>query len=207
MAAPEILGIYGGTFSPPHLGHKKAAETFLSAVKPDKLLVIPTFLPPHKKISPSDAPEHRLEMCRLCFGDLPRTEVSDLEIKRTGKSYTFDTVTALSKENREIFFLCGTDMLLTLDEWYRAPELFALCTFVLERREQNKELDRSVSEKITLYREKYDARIVEIDIEPIEISSTDVRNAERDHAPFEFLASMVPEAVAQYIRANKLYRD
>lgn len=207
MATPEILGIYGGTFSPPHLGHKRAAETFLETMKPDKLLVIPTFLPPHKEISAADAPEHRLAMCRLCFEGLPRTEVSDMEIKRTGKSYTFDTVSALTKENREIFFLCGTDMLLTLDEWYRAPELFTLCTFVLERREQNRALDYSVSEKIAFYKKEYGARIVEIDIEPIELSSTDVRNAARKHASREKLVSMVPTPVARYIDEHGLYRD
>lgn len=207
MANPEILGIYGGTFSPPHLGHKKAAEIFLERIKPDRLLIIPTFLPPHKKISASDAPEHRLAMCRLCFEGLPHTEVSDIEIKRTGKSYTYDTVAALSRENREIFFLCGTDMLLTLHEWYRARELFSLCTFVLERREQDPALDRSINERVAAYRKKYGARIVEIDIEPIELSSTDVRNAARAHAPSEALTTMVPEAVAQYMEEHGLYRD
>ncbi|MBR2906910.1 MAG: nicotinate (nicotinamide) nucleotide adenylyltransferase [Clostridia bacterium] len=207
MATPEILGIYGGTFSPPHLGHKLAAETFLEKIRPDRLLIIPTFLPPHKKISGADAPEHRLAMCRLCFKDLPRTEVSDMEIKRTGKSYTFDTVSALSKENREICFLCGTDMLLTLDTWYRAPELFSLCTFVLERREQDPALDRSIDERIAFYRKEYGARIVEIDIEPIEISSTNVRNAVHRHAPSEVLSSMVTEEVARYINEHRLYLD
>ena len=201
MDRPEILGVYGGTFSPPHLGHRRAAEVFLDAVKPDRLLIVPTFLPPHKKISEADSPAHRLEMCRLAFGDLPRTEVSDLEIRRAGKSYTFDTLSALSREDREIFFLCGTDMLLTLDRWYRARELFSLCTFVLERRERDAATRGTIDERIALYRSEYGARITEIELNPIELSSTDVRNASRAR-----LSAMVSAPVASYIEAHHLYQ-
>lgn len=207
MLHSEILGIYGGTFSPPHLGHRKAAEVFLDAVKPDRLLIIPTFLPPHKTFSSADSPEHRFEMCRLCFGDLPQTEISDLEIRREGKSYTFDTITALSKEGREIFFLCGTDMLLTLDHWYRAHELFSLCTFVLERRERDEATRLMIDERIAFFRSEYGARIMEIGIEPFEISSTDVRNAAKAGASRALLVTMVPDAVAEYMEAHKLYQS
>ena len=203
----EILGIYGGTFSPPHRGHRKAAETFLAALKPDRLLIIPTFLPPHKTLTEADSPEHRLAMCRLCFDHLPNTEVSDIEIRRQGKSYTYDTLVALWREDRELFFLCGTDMLLTLDRWYRARDLFRLCTFALERREQDPELDREIDEKIAFYKKEYDARIMEIPIEPLLISSTDVRNAEHKGISHEHLAAMVPEAVAEYIEQHHLYHS
>lgn len=207
MLHPEILGIYGGTFSPPHLGHRKAAEVFLSDVKPDRLLIIPTFLPPHKAPSSADSPEHRLAMSRLCFGDLPRTEISDIEIRREGKSYTFDTVSALSKENREIYFLCGTDMLLSLDRWYRARELFSLCTFVLERRESDEATRLMIDERIAFFRSEYGARIKEIAIEPFEISSTIVRNAAKAGASRALLATMVPDAVAEYMETHKLYQS
>ena len=203
----EILGIYGGTFSPPHRGHRKAAETFLAAVKPDKLLVIPTFLPPHKEISPADSPAHRLAMTRLCFAGLENTEVSDMEIVREGRSYTYDTLTALTKENRELYFLCGTDMLLTFDTWYRAPDLFRLCTLVLERRECDHALDQRIRETIDRYKREYGARIVEIGIDPIPISSTDVRNAEHTGISHEVLTELVPETVADYIEQHGLYRD
>lgn len=207
MLHSEILGIYGGTFSPPHRGHRKAAEVFLDTIKPDRLLIIPTFLPPHKTPSSADSPEHRLEMCRLCFGDLPRAEISDIEIRREGKSYTFDTVSALSKENRTIYFLCGTDMLLTLDNWYRARELFSLCTFVLERRERDEATRLAIDERIAFYRSKYNARIIEIGIEPLEISSTDVRNAAKAGASGKHISAMVPDAVAEYIEIHKLYQS
>lgn len=203
----ERIGIYGGTFSPPHLGHLKAAETFLAEVNPDRLLVIPTFLPPHKAVSPADSPEHRLEMTRLCFSSLQNTEVSDIEIRRQGKSYTYDTLSALSKEDRELFFLCGTDMLLTLDKWHRFRDIFSLATAVLERRECDPVLDRRIREKIDFYRSEYGARILEIEISPLVLSSTDVRNAVASSAPRSRLLKMVPSAVADYIETHGLYRE
>lgn len=202
----EILGIYGGTFSPPHRGHRKAAETFLEAIRPDTLLIIPTFLPPHKEVSPADSPEHRLAMTRLAFSGLPNTVVSDMEIVRRGRSYTYDTLAALSREGRELYFLCGTDMLLTVDKWYRAEDLFRLCTFVLERREYDRSLDSEVSDRIAYFRQHYGARIVEIAIEPIPISSTDVRTAASAGASRDALAELVPDSVADYIVSNGLYR-
>ena len=207
MEQKERLAIYGGTFSPPHLGHRKAAEALLSALHPDRLLIIPTFLPPHKAVSPADSPAHRLAMTRLCFSDLKNTEISDMEIRRQGKSYTFDTLTALTRDGREIFFLCGTDMLLTLDTWYRSRDIFALCTLVLARREQDPALDRAVADKIDEYRRAYGARITEIDIEPIVLSSTDVRNTVRAGASRDALQSMVSPAVADYMIANGLYKE
>lgn len=203
----ETVGIYGGTFSPPHRGHRKAAETFLEAIRPDKLLVIPTFLPPHKEVSPADSPEHRLAMTRLAFAGLENTEVSDMEIRRRGRSYTYDTLTELSREGRELYFLCGTDMLLTVDTWYRAADLFRLCTFVLERRECDRSLDGAVNEKIEAYRRDFGARILVIDIDPILLSSTDVRNAARRGASLDELSALVDDSVAAYIDAHGLYRE
>ena len=74
------IGIYGGTFSPPHIGHVAAAKAFLEALSLDSLLIIPALIPPHKKVAYRDDPHARLEMCRLAFGDLKNTEVSELEI-------------------------------------------------------------------------------------------------------------------------------
>ena len=82
------LGVYGGTFSPPHLGHIESAEAFYREMKLDKLLIIPTFIPPHKEAKDDASPEDRLEMCKLAFSHIPNTEISDMEIKRGGKSYT-----------------------------------------------------------------------------------------------------------------------
>lgn len=207
MMKNESLAIYGGTFSPPHKGHLRAAEVLLDALAPDRLLVIPTNLPPHKAVSPSDSPIHRLEMARLCFSDLPNTEVSDLEIRRTGKSYTVDTLEALTAPGRDLYFLCGTDMLLTFESWYRFRDIFALTTLVFERRERDATLNDDVTNAVERYRRDYGARIIELPIDPIVLSSTEVRAAIRSGAPRERITEMIPDSVADYIDLHGLYKD
>ena len=86
------IAIYGGSFNPPHLGHMEAARTVAAELAPDKLLIIPDNIPPHKEVEPGcPTAEERLELCRLAFRDVPGAEVSDMEIRRQGKSYTAHT--------------------------------------------------------------------------------------------------------------------
>ena len=95
----ERIGIYGGTFNPPHLGHIQAAKAAVQALDLTRLLLIPDNIAPHKELPPgSPAPEQRLEMLRLATQDAPELEVSDLELRREGVSYTFETVLALSEQ-------------------------------------------------------------------------------------------------------------
>ena len=203
----EKIGIYGGTFSPPHLGHRLAAECFLKEAALDRLLIIPACVPPHKANISIVSPEQRLAMTALAFQDMDKAEVSSLEINRTGKSYTYDTLTALSGENRELYFFCGTDMLLTFDRWYRFRDIFSLCTLAVGRREYDPHLGQAFDERIAFFRSEYGARITEIPLAPIPISSTDVRNAVRDGKTKEELSSMIAPAVADYIFAHGLYRN
>ena len=81
----KILGVYGGTFSPPHLGHLNAAKAFVQAVQPEKMLIIPSYIPPHKEVETPVSCEERVEMCRLAFGELPNVEINEMEINRGGK--------------------------------------------------------------------------------------------------------------------------
>lgn len=118
------IGIYGGTFNPPHLGHFAAAQTAIDALKLDKLLLMPAAVPPHK-VLPEDSPskEHRLAMVERMADamDLPgRVEVSTLEMDRAGKSYTSDTVEEIHKRypKAELWLLMGTDMFLTFHLWH-----------------------------------------------------------------------------------------
>ena len=94
------IGIYGGTFSPPHLGHAHAARIFLAEGGIDALTVIPTFVTPLKERREATSPEDRLAMCRLAFSFSPRITVSDIEVRRRGRSYTADTLEALKKKRR-----------------------------------------------------------------------------------------------------------
>lgn len=170
------LGIYGGTFSPPHVGHVRAASAFVSQLGLDKLLVIPANIPPHKSAEGILPARERLRLSKLAFEDVERAEVSDIEIKRRGKSYTFDTLSSLAGRGDELYLLCGTDMMLTFDTWYRFTDIFALATVALAHRyAPTPEESAKINEKIAEYREKYGAKIVELDLAPTEISSTEIR--------------------------------
>ena len=199
------LGIYGGTFSPIHLGHVKAAHAFLSAMALDRLLVIPTATPPHKaEVEGADA-SHRLAMVRLALaGSDARLEVSDCEIRRAGKSYTIYTLEQLAAPDTTLFMLVGTDMFLTLDRWYRAADIFRLAEIVLMRRETDDALAEEIREKSRAYRENYGARLHEIPEPPLVVSSTELRERLRTGMPTD---GLLPETVAAYIAKNKLYRS
>ncbi len=196
------IGIYGGTFSPPHNGHLSAAKAFMEQMWLDILYVIPTALPPHKEIEDAVSAAHRLEMCRLAFSDVEGVYVSDLEIRRGGRSYTVDTLRELWREENRLFLLCGTDMMLTLDRWREADEIFRLCYPVYIRRDNDRSLDRVIVEKIEAYRQKYGKVVRKIVAEPIEISSSEIR--ERISAG-ESVARLVPQKVEKYLKDNHLY--
>lgn len=198
------LGIFGGTFSPPHIGHVSALSAFAKALPLDKILVIPTFVPPHKEYHEEASSVERLEMAGLAFSDIPRVEISDMEIKRGGKSYTYLTLEELSSGGADIYFLCGTDMLLTLDTWKNFERVFELATICYVRREGDESLTPKIVEKISEYKEKYDARIVKINASVVEISSTELRlGIKADNV--EILKSM-PDKVLSYIKERGLYQ-
>ncbi len=196
------IGIYGGTFAPPHNGHVAAAQAFLSQMRLDYLYVIPAFLPPHKRLDFMDDPADRMRMCELAFGSIEGVIVSDTEQRRGGQSYTVDTLRELTAPNTRLFLLCGTDMMLTLDTWHDADEIFRLCYPIYIRRESDESLDSRIVAKLAEYRRKYDRVVRRIVMPPIEISSTAVRRAA---ALGESLAGMVPPSVETYIRFRGLY--
>lgn len=197
------LGIYGGTFSPPHIGHVNAARAFIREAKLDELLIMPTFIPPHKSSLDIIAPNDRLEMSRIAFGGIPGVKVSDYEINKGGKSYTYLTLEEFSKRANEIFFLVGTDMFLTLDEW-KCPEIiFDLATIALVRRERDSRLDDEIKAKSDFYKKKFGAEIIFINAEVTEISSTEIRRAVEGGESTD--THLLPE-VRRYIDENKIYR-
>lgn len=196
------IGIYGGTFAPPHNGHVAAARAFLSQMRLDYLYVIPAFLPPHKRLDFIDDPADRMRMCELAFGGIEGVIVSDTEQRRGGRSYTVDTLRELAAPDTRLFLLCGTDMMLTLDTWHEAEDIFKLCYPIYIRRECDESLNSQIVAKLAEYRRKYDRVVRRIVTPPIEISSTDVRRAA---AAGRSLAGMVPPAVEAYIRSRGLY--
>ena len=202
------IGVYGGTFNPPHLGHLTAAECVFRMLHLDKLLVIPAGMPPHKEL-PADAPaaSQRLEMTELAFGQLgleERVEVLDLELRREGRSYTSDTLAAIHEQypDAELWLLMGTDMFLTLQAWYEPQRIFDLAGIAaFGRTEQDTEELFSVQREF-LYRTYPGARIFTLTVPGVvEISSTELRErlcrGEGSH--------LLPPAVYGYILRCGLY--
>lgn len=198
----ERIGIYGGSFSPPHNGHLSAARLLLEEAGLDRLLILPAGVPPHKALNPDESPEHRLAMARLAFADLPRTEVSDWEMTQPGKSYTVLTLEHFSAPGRQLVLLVGTDMFLTLDRWYRAEDIFAMAEIVCVRRELDKARTVEIEEKISLYREHFGAKIRLMDERVVVLSSTELRGIASAGGD---LSAYLPESVAAYIGENNLY--
>lgn len=178
---PQLkLGLYGGTFSPPHIGHKRIAEAFTAQCGLDLLLIMPANIPPHKRISADDDPQKRLDMASLAFADVKGAVVSRLELDRVGPSYTVDTLTMLyelygmTPDEGKIKLLCGADMFLSLDTWYRAEEIFRIADIVYAPRGIDGD-DEKLGERAKFYAERYGAVASPLNIEPFMISSSDIR--------------------------------
>ena len=186
------IGIFGGTFNPPHLGHLRLARAFAARFSLTRVLVIPTFVPPHKQTPDLADAETRVQMCRLLFGEAP-FEVSTMEIDRGGRSYTVETLETLHIRypGEELYLLVGSDMLESFDTWYRADDIRKLCTVCAAVREKGKTLDAN-------------GAVLLEDFDPIEISSTDVRERVRLG---QDVTDVVGEAVARHISEKGLYAD
>ena len=201
------IGIYGGTFNPPHLGHMTAAKTAAQVLGLDKLIIIPTAVPPHKQLPEGSAtPDQRLEMVRLMADNLNMpgvVQVSDIELRRQGKSYTVDTLVAMAAlhPEAELWLLMGTDMFLSVHNWYQPKkimELAGLCAF--GRTEQDGE--ELFAPQRAFLQDKYNARLTTITLPGlVDISSTQLRGALTQGRGEEYLCP----AVYGYILMNGLY--
>lgn len=170
------LGIYGGSFNPPHLGHVKAAGSALSRLALDRLVVVPAGIPPHKALpAGSPGPEDRLEMTRLSFSLLENTSVSDIELRKNGISYTVETLEYLKRQypGSDMYLIMGSDMFLTLEQWKDAGRILRLAApAVLVRGAAD---DKGIAAYATKLREKYGAGCILIDNDALEVSSSDLR--------------------------------
>ncbi len=197
------VGIYGGTFSPPHVGHIHAVKSFLAAEELDKLLIIPTCVPPHKEKKDTASSADRLEMCRRAFSFSDKIEISDIEIARGGKSYTAETLRALKTDDNELYFLCGSDMFLTLPHWREPEAIFKLATIVALTRECEREVWESLTEAAASYQRLFGAKTMLLPVEAIEISSSMIREKCKIGAD---CTPWVPTTVLSYIEEKGLYR-
>ena len=202
------IGIFGGTFNPPHLGHLAAARTAIDVLGLDKLLIIPDAIPPHKELPEgTPAPEHRLAMAAKLADALLLpgvAEVSTIELDRPGKSYTADTLAALRKQypEAELWLLMGTDMFATFHQWHDPSAILAqarLCAFGRSERD-DKALFATLAEE--LEETLPEAKITVITLpELVEISSTELRELLARGEGGDYL---IP-AVYGYILRNQLY--
>lgn len=196
------LGILGGTFNPIHEGHLHVAREFAKLLQLDQVLLIPTHVPPHKRVQQLACGRYRLKMCKLSVEDDPLLKVSSIEIRRRGKSYTVDTLNILCEKfpQAEIFLLMGEDMFLTLDSWYRAQEIIKLAAIGVAPR-------GGKGEKIKEQKKKLEVQGAKIQICPIDflpISSTEIR---RRICMGESIKGLVPSKVEGYIKRKKLYEE
>lgn len=197
------VGIYGGAFAPIHIGHVEAAKAFMKQMWLDVLFVVPTGKSPHKKMDTTASDADRVEMCRRAFEGVEGVIVSDIEIRRGDTSYSIETLRSFTDDDRRLFMLCGTDMMLTLGEWHDAEEIFRLCYPAYIRREDDRELDAKIIETNTRYFETFGKYVIKIDAPVIEISSSQLRGMMRRG---EDVSAYMPARVLEYIDEKGLYR-
>lgn len=200
------IGIFGGTFNPPHLGHKNLAMQLKEIACLDKIIIIPSYVPPHKQTDQLASGEHRIKMCELMFSE-DIFSVSDMEINRQGKSYTIDTITTLKEEypGDELFLIIGSDMLLSFHEWKQYKDIISLVTLCVASRSEEISKDALSSYAIdTLGLSEAKGEIIIADIEPMEVSSTAVREQIKYGLDNCDLTS---REVFDYARINLLYES
>ena len=195
------IGVFGGSFDPVHKGHIELLQAFSKAIVPDKLLVIPAFVSPFKQKSGAALPHQRLEMCRLAFAELPDTEVCDLEIRREGPSYTYETLQTLSQlyPHSQLYFLTGADSFLTIQNWKRPDIILQLATVCAAPRNM---ADMAALQQHAAFLQRSGGRTELLNVRIMTVSSTDIRRRVRDG---ESITELVPPAVEAYIHRNRLY--
>jgi nicotinate-nucleotide adenylyltransferase len=196
------IGILGGTFNPPHLGHLVGAQEAYRQLRLDRVMLMPARIPPHKPVEDEPGVEHRLELCRVAIqGDERRMEVSDLEVLRDGTSYTVDTLQELSTRapDNNLFLIVGGDIAAGLPKWREPERVLSLATLAVAERPGTSRA--SVEQALEALSGGERARF--FDMPEIGISSTMLRRRVRDGQPIKYL---VPDAVASYIDRHGLYR-
>ena len=193
------LGIVGGTFDPMHNGHIAAAEAAIECAELDEVVFVPTGTPPHRPPTVASS-DQRLEMCRLATADDPRFSVSDVEVKRSGPSYTVDTLLALRAANphAELFLVLGWDAAALFRSWHRPDEVLALAPIVVVTRPGR----RSPGSQDLAAAGLQPGRVVVCERATPAVSASAIREAVREGRS---IAELVPEAVARFISSAHLY--
>ncbi len=207
-----LTGVFGGTFDPVHFGHLRALTRINNKLQFDSIHFIPAFIPPHRA-SPHASARHRLQMVRLALADYPQFILDQRELQRSSPSWTIDTLKSLYDEDstRHLCLIMGIDALLGLPDWHRWQEILQQAHIVAMRRPGYQRPDplpdwwqQAATDNIERLQQKQAGTIIEIDIEPIAISATDIRAARRNGDDFQ---QYLPDAVYQYILEHDLYSE
>jgi nicotinate-nucleotide adenylyltransferase len=184
------IGIVGGTFNPPHLGHLIIANEVLNALDLEEIRFMPNHVPPHKEKLKSITDDERIRMLNLSIEDHPQFKLETIEMERSGPSYTYDTIMLLKKREPEIdfHFIIGADMIEYLPKWYKIDELVKQVIFV--------GVNRPSHSSETGY------PIIHIDIPEINLSSTLIRERLSENRSVKYL---LKDSVLEYIKEMKLY--
>ncbi|MDY4921289.1 MAG: nicotinate-nucleotide adenylyltransferase [Phascolarctobacterium sp.] len=199
--AGKSLGILGGTFDPIHNGHLKIAEAVFERMELEQIIFIPAYVPPHKLGLDFAPAESRFAMTQLAVAEKPHFSVSDMELRRTGVSYTIDTLRELHVLHPEdkLYFIIGADSVAQLHTWHNIEEMLELTTFVaVWRPGYEGVLDVAARHLGEGVRE----HIIMLDTPEYDISSTEIRSCIREG---KSLAGLVPTAVEKYIYEHGLY--
>jgi len=198
MIVKEMLriGIFGGTFNPPHAGHLIVAESVCEQLNLDKLFFVPSYISPHKMKGEDRLALHRLQMVRLAVRLNPHFDVSDLEVVRKGRSYTYETVEAFHRKYRsaKLFFIIGADNFAEFHTWKNPERIVELASIVV----MNRPLHAASKVK-----KKFSKGTEYASVPDIQISSTEIRKLVEEGRSIRYL---VPQVVLHYIQRHKLYR-
>ena len=191
------IAIYGGSFNPMHIGHEKIVDYVLNNLNMDKIIIIPVGIPSHRENNLEQS-NTRLKICKEIFKGNKKIEVSDIEIKSEGKSYTYDTLLKLMDlygENNEFFEIIGEDSLKNLKTWKNYEELLKICKFIVFRRKDDKNIQ--IDEEFL-----NNKNIIILENEYYNISSTEIRNKVKNK---EDISGLVNKKVKKII--EKEYID
>ncbi len=194
-------GMFGGSFNPIHNGHTELAKALFRELELDRLLIMPSYIPPHKFVDSAAFPDQRFEMCCLAAKDIEGFEVSNLEIKRQGASYTYLTLHELHSiyPDDELYLLMGADMFMTLQKWKNPEIIFSLATMCAVPRYDD---DISRLEQQARFLQEMGAKTRVLDARVMTVSSTQIRKMVRAG---EDISGLVAPAVQKYIKEHYLY--
>lgn len=197
------IAIFGGTFNPIHKGHLRLVEEYQNRLSFDRILLIPTRIPPHKQVTGLASDRHRLQMCQLAAEEFPFLEVSDIELQREETSYTYDTLSELKRRypNSIFYLIMGSDMFLTFRRWYRGEEMLKMVVLLTAPREPN-QISELEAEKQLM--EELGGEAVLLDIPAWEVSSTEIRSRLHQNLATD---DLLDPKVAAYIKEHDLYQD